>query len=94
MVRSSLSQNIISAAENLNGIKDVSIETRYPDVFRYVDRLVGQRNILAQQYGHVHGTNIQWTKFWQTVHGGFPALETAINKAITDLESSSGTPKS
>ncbi|KAK2762701.1 hypothetical protein FQN54_000875 [Arachnomyces sp. PD_36] len=85
MVRTSLSQNIISVAENLNGVKDASIRSQFPKVFGGIYDIVGQRNILAHQYGHAD-EKIDWGKIWTTIHDTYPELESAIDNAIEELE--------
>ena len=76
---------MISVAENLNGIKDASIRSKYPKVFGSIYDIVGQRNILAHHYGHAD-ERIDWAKICTTIHHTYPELESAIDDAIEELE--------
>ena len=76
---------MVAVAENLNGIKDIGIRSKYATIFEQVTDLTKQRNILTHQYGHAEKT-VDWAKVWTVIQDEYPKLEAAVAEAIKELE--------
>ena len=74
-----------AVAENLRGTS-CKLRAQHPEVFKDIENLVAQRNILAHQYGHGE-IIIDWEKIWTTIHDKYPQLKQDIEAAINDIES-------
>jgi uncharacterized protein with HEPN domain len=72
-------------AENLRGTSR-EFRTQHPEGFKDLGNLVGQRNILAHQYGHGEKI-IDWEMVWATIHDKYPQLKQDIEAVINDIES-------